>query len=133
MAEIGGQAAKVRISSSSASPFTEDTWRMLPREWQEQLIAKQIKFYVIDATQVSQASGMGRRTNTVLQTIVDDDKRGRVMSLYSMAFMGMVPLVRYVITNWEPDGSCALCKAGSRAVKPKGSETEGMIKRSAVL
>ncbi len=31
-------------------------------------------------------------TNTVLQTIVDDDKRGRVMSLYAMAFMGMVPL-----------------------------------------
>jgi len=31
-------------------------------------------------------------TNAVLQTIVDDDKRGRVMSLYSMAFMGMVPL-----------------------------------------
>ncbi|MBF0407846.1 MAG: MFS transporter [Candidatus Riflebacteria bacterium] len=31
-------------------------------------------------------------TNTVLQTIVDDDKRGRIMSFYSMAFMGMVPL-----------------------------------------
>ncbi|OPZ09695.1 MAG: enterobactin exporter EntS [candidate division BRC1 bacterium ADurb.BinA292] len=31
-------------------------------------------------------------TNTVLQTIVDDDKRGRVMSFYSMSFMGMVPL-----------------------------------------
>jgi len=31
-------------------------------------------------------------TNTVLQTIVDDDMRGRVMSFYSMAFMGMVPL-----------------------------------------
>lgn len=31
-------------------------------------------------------------TNTVLQTIVDDDKRGRVMSFYSMAFMGMIPL-----------------------------------------
>ncbi len=31
-------------------------------------------------------------TNTILQTIVDDDKRGRVMSFYSMAFMGMVPL-----------------------------------------
>jgi len=30
-------------------------------------------------------------SNTILQTIVDDDKRGRVMSFYSMAFMGMVP------------------------------------------
>jgi len=31
-------------------------------------------------------------TNTLLQTIVDDGKRGRVMSFYTMAFMGMVPL-----------------------------------------
>jgi MFS family permease len=30
-------------------------------------------------------------SNTVLQTIVDDDKRGRVMSFFAMAFMGMVP------------------------------------------
>lgn len=29
--------------------------------------------------------------NTILQTIVDDDKRGRVMSFYAMAFMGMAP------------------------------------------
>ncbi len=29
--------------------------------------------------------------NTILQTIVEEDKRGRVMSLYTMAFMGMVP------------------------------------------
>jgi MFS family permease len=31
-------------------------------------------------------------SNTVIQTIVDDDKRGRVMSFYSMAFMGMAPI-----------------------------------------
>ena len=30
-------------------------------------------------------------SNTILQTIVDDDKRGRVMSFYVMAFMGMAP------------------------------------------
>src|SRR5262249_16978039 len=30
--------------------------------------------------------------NTILQSIVEDDKRGRVMSFYTMAFFGMVPL-----------------------------------------
>jgi len=31
-------------------------------------------------------------SNTVLQTIVDDNKRGRLMSLYTMSIMGMAPL-----------------------------------------
>ena len=31
-------------------------------------------------------------SNTILQTIVDDDKRGRVMSFYSMSIMGITPL-----------------------------------------
>jgi MFS family permease len=30
-------------------------------------------------------------SNTVLQTIVDEDKRGRVMSFYAMAFFGTAP------------------------------------------
>src|SRR3990167_6590804 len=30
-------------------------------------------------------------SNTVLQTIAEDDKRGRVMSFYTMAYRGMVP------------------------------------------
>ena len=30
-------------------------------------------------------------SNTILQTITDDDKRGRVMSFYTMAFMGTAP------------------------------------------
>lgn len=31
-------------------------------------------------------------TNTLLQTIVDDGKRGRIMSLYGMSFLGVTPL-----------------------------------------
>ena len=51
------------------SPYSpEETWKKLPREWQATLIAKKLRLFVIDATHVSQASGMGRRTNTVLQT-----------------------------------------------------------------
>lgn len=30
-------------------------------------------------------------SNTVIQTLVDDDKRGRVMALHSVSFMGMAP------------------------------------------
>ncbi|HXN34830.1 MAG TPA: pyruvate:ferredoxin (flavodoxin) oxidoreductase, partial [Opitutaceae bacterium] len=45
-----------------------DTWSRLPRDWQETLIARKLRLFVIDATAVAQAAGMGRRTNTVLQT-----------------------------------------------------------------
>jgi MFS family permease len=31
-------------------------------------------------------------SNTILQTIVSDDKRGRVMSFYTLAFLGMMPI-----------------------------------------
>jgi len=42
------------------------------------------------------ATGMGMMMqmaccNTILQTITEDDKRGRVMSFYTMAFMGTAP------------------------------------------
>lgn len=42
-------------------------------------------------------AGFGMMTNMascniILQTIADDDKRGRVMSFYTMAFMGVAPL-----------------------------------------
>lgn len=31
-------------------------------------------------------------SNVILQTVVDEDKRGRIMSLYIMAFIGMIPV-----------------------------------------
>ena len=36
-------------------------------------------------------------SNTVLQTIVEDDMRGRIMSLYTMAFIGTVPFGSLII------------------------------------
>ncbi|HTY20054.1 MAG TPA: MFS transporter, partial [Geobacteraceae bacterium] len=41
-------------------------------------------------------------SNTILQTIVDDDKRGRIMSLFTMSFIGIAPfgsLIAGAITN----------------------------------
>ena len=31
-------------------------------------------------------------TNTILQSVVDDGRRGRVVSIYAMCFLGVVPL-----------------------------------------
>jgi MFS family permease len=45
-------------------------------------------------------------SNTVLQTIVDDDKRGRIMSLYAMAFTGVSPLGSLLM-----GGAAAACGA----------------------
>jgi len=51
------------------SPYgPSETWSKLPREWQQELIDKKLRLYVIDATKVAHEAGMGRRTNTVLQT-----------------------------------------------------------------
>ena len=51
------------------SPFDNKTiWHTIPRKIQEELIKKEIKFYVIDAYKVAKQSKMGRRINTVMQT-----------------------------------------------------------------
>ncbi|MEK6651252.1 MAG: pyruvate:ferredoxin (flavodoxin) oxidoreductase, partial [Bacteroidota bacterium] len=46
----------------------DQVWPHLPRITQEAIIAKKIKFYVIDATKVAGTSGMGGRINTIMQT-----------------------------------------------------------------
>lgn len=46
----------------------EDVWDHLPREVQEQIIAKQLQFYVVDAQKVARDTGMGGRVNTIMQT-----------------------------------------------------------------
>jgi MFS family permease len=38
-------------------------------------------------------------SNTIIQTVVEDDKRGRVMAFYAMAFMGMAPFGS-ILAGW---------------------------------
>jgi len=50
------------------SPVGKDEiWGHLPREVQQQLIAKKAKLFVIDAYEVARSTGMGSRMNTILQ------------------------------------------------------------------
>lgn len=46
----------------------DKVWDTLPRKMQQQIIDKKLSFYVIDAYDVAQKAGMGRRINTVMQT-----------------------------------------------------------------
>ena len=51
------------------SPYGPDeVWDRLPRSAQEAIIAKGLKFHVIDATAAAREVGLARRTNTILQT-----------------------------------------------------------------
>jgi pyruvate-ferredoxin/flavodoxin oxidoreductase len=51
------------------SPYgPNEVWEKLPRAVQEQIIAKKLKFFVIDAFRVASEAGMGGRINTVMQT-----------------------------------------------------------------
>ena len=43
-------------------------WERLPRELQQQMIEKQIRFFAIDAYGVAKENGMGTRINTIMQT-----------------------------------------------------------------
>ncbi|WP_375480214.1 pyruvate:ferredoxin (flavodoxin) oxidoreductase [uncultured Nostoc sp.] len=50
------------------SPYNADTvWENLPLKVQQQIIAKHLKLYVINASQVARESGMGGRINTIMQ------------------------------------------------------------------
>ncbi|QDU56820.1 pyruvate:ferredoxin (flavodoxin) oxidoreductase [Aeoliella mucimassa] len=51
------------------SPYGPDeVWDTLPKEAQQQIIDKKLKFYVVDAYTVAREVGMGTRINTIMQT-----------------------------------------------------------------
>ncbi|MCA2002743.1 MAG: pyruvate:ferredoxin (flavodoxin) oxidoreductase, partial [Chloroflexi bacterium] len=46
----------------------DEVWDQLPVEVQEAIIAKKLKFYVINGYDVAEKTGMGQRVNTIMQT-----------------------------------------------------------------
>ena len=51
------------------APFgPQQVWDHLPRTVQQQIVDKQLRFFVIDAYKVGREAGMGRRINTIMQT-----------------------------------------------------------------
>ena len=51
------------------SPYSKDeVWDELPKHIQDDIVEKELKFYVIDASKVARDAKLGKRTNTILQT-----------------------------------------------------------------
>jgi MFS family permease len=75
-------------------------------------------------------------SNTVLQTITDDDKRGRVMSFYTMAIMGTAPfgsllagwLAKIIGTPWTIFAGGIVTIAGSLIFLRKLSELKALVR-----
>lgn len=54
------------ILNSEVAP--DKVWDSLPRQYQQHILDKKLRFYLIDAYQVAQGAGMGKRINTIMQT-----------------------------------------------------------------
>ncbi len=66
--DVLGEAAEGAILLLNSPYGTDGTWDKLPRHVQEEIIAKKIRLYVINAYEVAKITGMGGRINTIMQT-----------------------------------------------------------------
>jgi pyruvate-ferredoxin/flavodoxin oxidoreductase len=63
--DVAGDGATFLLNS----PFgSGEVWKHLPLEVQQTIIAKGLRFFVVDGDAVAAEAGLGRRINTVLQT-----------------------------------------------------------------
>ncbi len=62
------QAADHATFLLNTNASADEAWDTLPLRMQQQIVDKQLDFWVIDAYKVAHDSGMGRRINTVMQT-----------------------------------------------------------------
>jgi pyruvate-ferredoxin/flavodoxin oxidoreductase len=61
-------AAPGAVFLLNAPGEASEVWDRLPREMQQQMIEKRIRFFVIDAYALAKQVGMGGRINTIMQT-----------------------------------------------------------------
>ena len=66
--DILGKAKEGATFLLNAPYSKEEVWDKLPKEVQKQIIDKKLKFYAIDASHIALKTGMGSRTNTIMQT-----------------------------------------------------------------
>jgi pyruvate-ferredoxin/flavodoxin oxidoreductase len=52
----------------NTSAAIDEVWQTLPGKMQRQIIDKNLSFYIIDAYEIADRTGMGRRINTIMQT-----------------------------------------------------------------
>ena len=67
-ADVLGRAAPGATLLLNCTQPPDEVWDALPRPVQEQILAKRIELYVIDAGRIAREVGLAGRTNTVLQT-----------------------------------------------------------------
>jgi pyruvate-ferredoxin/flavodoxin oxidoreductase len=67
-AEVLDRAAPGAILLLNTPHPAGQVWDSLPRQAQEQILAKQITLYAIDAARVAREAGLAGRVNTILQT-----------------------------------------------------------------
>jgi pyruvate-ferredoxin/flavodoxin oxidoreductase len=64
---LGSAAQGAKMLLNSKHP-ADKVWDTLPREVQDAIVEKKVSLHVIDAHSVAQATGMGDRINTIMQT-----------------------------------------------------------------
>lgn len=66
--DVLGYAAEGATFLLNSQFSVDEVWNKLPRSVQEAMIAKKLKFFIIDAYKVAKDTGMGVRINTIMQT-----------------------------------------------------------------
>ncbi len=84
------------------SPFgAAEVWDHLPRSVQQEILDKNLKFFVVDASKVAREAGLGTRINTVMQTcffalsgvIPKDEATAQIKAFIQKAYGGRGEIV----------------------------------------